>query len=205
MAEESTTINYNEAPSSLSEQFFVEDLRNRKLILDTIIGEDTFRLIGYYILKINAEDKDIPPEKRKPIKLYIACDGGVVIDGLNLINIMRASQTPIHTIIVGQAYSMAFYIGACGDKRYAFPLSTFLIHDGSFDGSGSQRKLKDYMDFSQRIEDKLKDIVIEKTNITLEEFEGKDRTEWYMCAEEAKEKGIIDYIVGEDCLLEEVI
>lgn len=198
-------VNFSDTTSALSEQFFLDDLKNRKLILDTPIGEDTFKLVGYYILRINAEDKNLPSEHRKPIKLYIACDGGSVVDGLNLMNVIKASKTPVHTIVVGQAYSMAVYIFLCGHKRYAFPNSTFLVHDGSMGIATSQRKLKDYIDFNDKVEEVLDNLVIEKTSITADELAEKSRTEWYMFADEAKEKGIVDYIVGEDCDFEEVV
>lgn len=202
---EDCIVNFSETPSTLSEQLFLDDLKNRKLVLDMPIGDDTFKLVGYYILRINAEDKYTPVEKRVPIKLYLACDGGNVIDGLNLINIINASKTPVHTIVVGQAYSMAIYIALCGHKRYAFPNSTFLFHDGSMGIAATQRKLRDCIDFNDRVDFTLDSLVIDKTKIEADELRDKSRVEWYMFADEAKEKGVIDYIVGVDCDLEEVV
>ena len=194
----------NEVPSVSKDEMFMEDLEKRKLFLEGEINEETFRQIGYYILKFNEEDKDIPVDKRKPIKLYVCCYGGSVISGLTLINIMRSSITPIHTIVVGQAYSMAFYIGISGHKRFAFPQSTYLIHDGGIGIQTSSGKVKDYVAFDDQINKKLQALVTEYTKLTVEELGEKERVEWYLFAGEAKEKGIVDYIIGEDCTLEEV-
>ena len=38
-----------------------------------------------------------------------------------------------------------------------------------------------------------------------EEYEKNYRVEWYMYSELAKEKGFVDYIIGEDCDLDEII
>lgn len=194
----------NEVPSVAKDELFLEDLEKRKLFLDGEINESTFREVGYYILKMNEEDKSIPAEKRKPIKLYISCYGGSVIAGLTLINIIKASITPIYTIVVGEAYSMAFYIGISGNKRFAFPDSTYLIHDGGIGIQTSTSKVKDYVVFDDQINKKLQALVADCTKLTVDELEEKSRIEWYLFADEAKEKGIVDYIIGEDCTLEEV-
>jgi len=194
----------NEVPSVTKDEMFMDDLEKRKLFLEGEINEDTFRQVGYHILKINEEDKNLPADKRKPIKLYVACYGGSVIQGLTLINIIKSSITPIYTIVVGQAYSMAFYIGISGKKRFAFPESTYLIHDGGIGIQTSTSKVKDYVAFDDQINKKLQAIVVEHTKLTSEELGEKERIEWYLFADEAKEKGIVDYIIGEDCTLEEV-
>ena len=49
------TVIYNEVPSVAKDEMFMEDLEKRKLFLDGEIDEETFRQIGYYILKINEE------------------------------------------------------------------------------------------------------------------------------------------------------
>lgn len=198
------TVIYNEVPSVVKDEMFMEDLEKRKLFLDGEIDEETFRQIGYYILKINEEDNSVPAEKRKPIKLYISCYGGSVIAGLTLINIIKSSITPVYTIVVGQAYSMAFYIGIIGTKRFSFPDSTYLIHDGGLGIQTSTSKVRDYVAFDDQINKKLQALVAEHTNLTTDELEEKSRIEWYLFADEAKEKGIVDCIIGEDCSLEEV-
>ena len=51
----------------------------------------------------------------------------------------------------------------------------------------------------------IKDYVLEKTSITPKMYDRNYRIEWYMESEKAKELGICDYIIGEDCSLDDII
>ena len=79
-----------------------------------------------------------------------------------------------------------------------------MIHDGGIGIQTSSGKVKDYVAFDDQINKKLQALVTEYTKLTVEELGEKERVEWYLFAGEAKEKGIVDYIIGEDCTLEEV-
>ena len=61
------------------------------------------------------------------------------------------------------------------------------------------------MEFRKREEDRIKDYVTSRSNLTGEEYDKKLRVEWYLFADEAKEKGFTDYIIGEDCDMDEII
>ena len=49
----------------------------------------------------------------------------------------------------------------------------------------------------------LKDL--KQRKITEKEYSKKYRVEWYMYADEAKKNGFVDYIIGEDCSLDDII
>ena len=55
------------------------------------------------------------------------------------------------------------------------------------------------------LEDKKKNFVTSHTNITPEYYEEVYRKELYLSAQEAKELGIVDYIIGEDVDLDEIL
>ena len=191
--------------SALNDKFFMEDIAKRKLFLNYDIDEQVFNSVGYWILRWNEEDKDIPVEKRKPIKLYVMSDGGDVISGLALIDIMLASETPIITVNFGQWYSMGFYIGICGDSRYGSRMSTYCAHDGELGIAQSTNKAKDFMNFYDELQKRMQKIICERTVISAEELEKNSRKEWHMFAEEARNKGVIDGIIGEDIDIAEVL
>ena len=52
---------------------------------------------------------------------------------------------------------------------------------------------------------RIRDFVLDNSKLTGEEYDSKLRIEWYMFNDEAKEKGFVDYIIGEDCELGEII
>ena len=56
-----------------------------------------------------------------------------------------------------------------------------------------------------RNEDRVRQFVLEHTKIDPELYDSKLRVEWYMFADEAKELGVVDYIVGVDCDMDEII
>ena len=54
-------------------------------------------------------------ENHEPIKLYINSPGGVVSAGFAIIDTMRMIASPVETVCVGMAASMAAVILACGE------------------------------------------------------------------------------------------
>ena len=160
---------------------------------------DTFQV--YY----DSFSKGIPVEQRQPILLYVASNGGDVDAGFELIDAILASKTPVYTINLGYQYSMGFLIGLAGHKRYATQNAKFLMHDGSNLIWNSGTKAQDQMEFQKRVEQRIKQYVIAHSNVTSEEYDSKLRVEWYLFADEAKEKGFCDHILGIDCDMDEIV
>ena len=189
----------------VDQMFYLRDLQRRKFILNTNIEQFNIADIVRHILQINREDAGIPPEDRKPIRIYIASNGGEVDAGFELIDAIECSKTPVHTINMGNQYSMGFLIGLAGHKRFALKNAKYLHHDGSSYIYNSGAKLQDQMKFQERVEDRIKNYVLDHSRLTVEEYEEKFRVEWYMFADEAKEKGFVDSIVGVDCDIDEIV
>ena len=61
------------------------------------------------------------------------------------------------------------------------------------------------MRFQQRVEGRIKQYVLSRSKVTSEEYDSNLRVEWYLFADEAKEKGFVDCIIGTDCELDEII
>lgn len=189
----------------LNDLFWMKDLQLRKFYLNYGIDQDGIHDIARHILQFNAEDRDIDPKDRKPILIYIASNGGEVDSGFELIDIIENSKTPVYTINLAYEYSMAFLIGLCGHKRYAMKNARFLMHDGTNFVWDSGAKAQDKMEFNKLQELRIRDYVLSHSNVTPEEYDAKLRVEWYMFSNEAKKNGFVDYIIGEDCELDEVI
>lgn len=189
------------------EVFWMKDILLRKFYLNYGVDQMGVHEIARHILQINREDATagIPPEERKPILLYIASNGGEVDSGFELIDIIESSVTPVYTINLGFEYSMGFLIGLAGHKRFAFKNAKFLMHDGSNVVFGSGSKVQDQIEFNKVQERRIRDYVLSHSKVTPEEYDSKLRVEWYLFADEAKEKGFVDYIIGADCALDAVI
>lgn len=190
---------------AVDEIFYLKDLKQRKLFLNADIDQFSVSDIVRHIMQINKEDKDIEPSERKPILLYITSNGGEVDSGFELIDVISNSKTPVYTINLGYQYSMGFLIGLAGHKRFATRNAKFLMHDGSNFIYNSGTKAQDQMEFNKRVEERIKKYILSRSYLTSEEYDSKLRVEWYLFAEEAKDKGFVDSIIGEDCDMDDII
>ena len=185
--------------------FYLKDLRQRKLIINTEIEQGTIAEAVRHILQFNAEDKGKEQQDRQPILLYLVSNGGDVDSGFELIDAIINSKTPVYTINLGYQYSMGFLIGLAGHKRYASQNAKYLMHDGSNFIYNSGAKAQDQMAFNKKVEERVKNYILAHSKLTSKEYDSKLRVEWYLFADEAKEKGFVDYIIGVDCDIDEVI
>ena len=189
----------------VEELFYLKDLKQRKLFLNMEIDQISVADIARHILQYNKEDAGIDPADRQPILLYVVSNGGEVDSGFELIDVIQSSKTPVYTINLGYQYSMGFLIGLAGHKRFATRNAKYLMHDGSNFVYNSGAKAQDQMEFNRKVEERVKQYIISRSNVTSEEYDSKLRVEWYLFADEAKEKGFVDCIIGVDCDIDAVI
>ncbi len=185
--------------------FTLKDLQQRKLYFSASVSQEEVDDFVQFILQYNKEDEGIPVEERKPILFFILSNGGSVDVGFELIDLIEASKTPVYTINIGYQYSMGFLIGIAGHKRFATKNARFLMHDGSNFVWDSSAKVRDQMKFQELSEARIKEYVLSHSKITEQEYDDNYRVEWYMFADEAKKLGFVDYIVGEDCTLDDIV
>lgn len=186
--------------SSPYDQLMREDLDNRILLINEQISDLVVDEQVMCILRWNAEDKDLPVEKRKTITIYLNSEGGSSFDGQALIDVILASKTKVRTVGIGMVASMAYLIFLAGHERIAFGNTSFLQHEGEAGVSGlSASKAKETMAFFDDMEDRAKKYILARTNITEEIYDQYYKREWWMFSQEAKENGIVDKIIGEDC------
>ncbi len=189
----------------LGDKFDIEDIEERKIFINCSIDEDVIESAVYHILRFNRMDKGLPREERKPIVLYINSPGGSVVDGYGLIDAITSSITPVYTVNQALCASMGFLIFIAGHKRYSMEHSEFLMHDGSTMGWDSTAKMKDRMEFETiQLERMTKRYIMSHTKIDEKTYDEKYRVEWYFLPDEGKEIGVVDYIVGKDCTIDEI-
>lgn len=189
----------------LDDCFRLKDLQNRKLYFNSEVDMCSVEEIVKHIIRYNVEDKGIPVEERVPIKLYITSPGGDVYSGFELVDVIESSKTPVYTINLGYQFSMGFVLGIAGHKRFASKHAKFLWHDGTSGALNSSAKVRDEIAFQSRNEERIREFVLSHTNIDPDLYDSKLRVEWYMFADEAKELGAVDYIIGEDCDIDDII
>lgn len=192
-------------PDEIFDEMMKEQHNNRILIINQDINDCLVEDCMLHILSWNREDKDIPKEFRKPIKIYFNSQGGDVMISAAMISLIEESVTPVWGINIGLAASAAYQIYLSCHKRISLKNGIFLQHDGSVSVSTSGNKARNVMDFFNSLDDLFKKHVLGRTNMS-EEFYDKmyDQEFWFM-AEQGKELGVVDAIVGVDVPLTEIL
>lgn len=169
---------------------------DRIIYLADEIGEQTGTQFMETIRFFNRVDEidGIAPEERQPIKIVIDTPGGDLCSTLSIIDAIKLSKTPIWTITTGRGYSGGFFIGICGHKRFGFPNSTYLFHQGACSWSSDAHKFQQQAKFYERTLDTLRDITLKNTSIKEADYEKYKNGDWWLTAEDALAVGVIDEI-----------
>lgn len=168
---------------------------NRNIVLtdiDASIGDS----VNSYIQFFNRidQEKKIDVNKRTPIKIYIDSNGGSLTACFTIIDAITMSKTPVWTINIGKAYSAGFFIFITGHKRFAYPNSSFLFHEGSTGIYQDANKFKNYADFYKQQLEQLREITLEHTQIEPEEYDKHVKDDWWFDVNEALKYGVTDKI-----------
>jgi ATP-dependent Clp protease protease subunit len=166
-------------------------LKERIVFVGMPIDDDIANLIIAQLLFLDGEDSG------KEISLYINSPGGIVSSGMAIYDTMQYVKSPITTICVGQAASMAAVLLAAGTKgkRYALPNSRILIHQPMGGVQGQATDIDIHAKEILKLRERLNKILSKHTGQSLKKIEKDTDRDYYMTAEEAKEYGIIDEII----------
>ena len=171
----------------------------RKLYLKDFVDEKSVMPLIEAINRINDDDKEKEEEYngwvREPIKLYICTYGGVCYLGFALIDAIRASKTPVHTIVLGTAMSMGIFIFAAGHKRFIGEHATLLYHDVSLSPPSDKLEgIKIVYEEGVRLSKMGTDFLLETTLIDEEKLNDykSRKADWYIPADEAVKMKIAD-------------
>lgn len=170
-------------------------LNNERIIwLDV---EVDVSMIAYerMILLWNIEDRGKPVNERKPIRLMIFNYGGDADVAYSMIDVIKASKTPVYTYNMGVSASAAGLILMAGEKRYSLPNATVLIHQGSATMEGDTGKVLDAANEIKKTMKKMQDYIISRTYIPPALLRKKKANDWTLTAEEALKYGVVHEII----------
>lgn len=166
-------------------------LKDRIIFLGDPIDDHIANLVIAQLLFLDAQDHN------RPIKMYINSPGGSVTDGLAIYDTMQHVKSPVSTIAVGLAASMAALLLTAGTKgqRFALPNSEILLHQvmGGAQGQASDIKIK--AEQILKLKDRLNQIIHQHSGQPLKKIEADTDRDYYMTPSEAKNYGLIDKII----------
>ena len=166
-------------------------LKDRIIFLGTAIDDNIANLVVAQMLYLESEDPD------KEIFFYLNSPGGHVSSGMAIYDTMQYIKSPISTVCMGQAASMAAMLLAAGQKgkRFALPHARILIHQplGGFQGQATDIDIqaKEIL----RLKDELNRILAQLTGKPLSKIINDTERDYFMTSEQAKEYGLIDEII----------
>lgn len=173
---------------------FYQDLEERIYWLNDEINSYSYDLIQY-ILKWNKEDKDIPIENRKPIRIIFCSPGGEIDVEEAIVSVIKLSKTPIYGIAVSCVASAASVIYLSCHKKLALPNAYWILHRGSCNINGTYDQVMAAMeDYAIQVE-KMMLFYETHTKFTKEEIQNNMGTDWYVRIDTALEKGIVDELI----------
>jgi len=188
----------------LGEKLVLEDMQDRIMYLDGEVNSDVLHTSIMQIYKLNGIDAGLSQEDMQPIILIINSSGGSVMDGLALCDAINASRIPVIGICIGYAYSMAFNIFTQCDFRLATKNASFLYHDGWTCDSNVSSKVKDTAKFYDKVDERVNKLIASRTKLTADYLSSIARADTYWFADEGKENGFVDAIIGEDIDMAEI-
>lgn len=180
-------------PSLLS---YYNDRQDRIIYIDSEIDDCTYE-ITKQIYEYNRQDKDVPIENRKPIKIYINSFGGDLYQCFALISAIGASKTPVYTINTGVAMSAGMIILLSGHKRFAVKYSIAMCHSGSGSVGGDFEQTQSAMENYKKMVDTMKSYILERTKIDSKTLSRKWAKDWYLFSDEQESLGVVDKIIDD--------
>ena len=195
---EGVTDNIKDNMKTFEDVINLDGALNRELYLYDITPGCGTSIDGYIRFWNDYDNKhNIPIKERKPIKIYIDSYGGSLTDSFTIIDSIKMSKTPVWTIAVGCAYSGGFFCFISAHKRIAYPHASFLFHEGSTGTSGTSSQFENYSVFYRKQLNQLKNIVLEHTAITENEYDIMRKDDIWYDTNEGIEKGFVDEIAEE--------
>jgi len=168
----------------------------RSVFLFDIIWEDVAQVAIDELLELNSESN-------LPINLIINSPGGVVNAAFGIIDIMNSIQSPVNTIVLGDAASAAAVIAACGENRLISENSRFMLHQVSALTCGKIDEMKSDLEQIEDTNNTMFDILGKCTGKSREDLQAKIGSDdvWFS-AQESIGFGLADSVLNSDSIEE---
>ena len=166
-------------------------LKDRIIFLVGEINDHVANTIIAQMLFLDAENSE------RDIHLYINSGGGLVTSGLAIYDTMAYVKSPVSTICIGQACSMAAVLLAAGaaKRRRLLPNSRVMIHQplGGFSGQASDIEIHTREILATR--KKLNQLLSKLTGKSEKRIAADTERDNFFSAEEAVAYGLADTVV----------
>lgn len=176
-----------------SREFDKKFLEQRRVFLWGVVDDNSAKDIVNRLLYLDTI------EPGKEISFFINSPGGMVTSGMVIYDTMRMIKSPVSTICMGFAASMASILlsGGKKGKRFVFPSGEVLIHQPLLGGMyrGTSADLEIQAEQIKKTKEIGARILAENCGQPLEKIKKDFDRDYWMDAKESVEYGIVDKIV----------
>ena len=162
-------------------------LKDRIIQLYGEITSDTAYAIVQQIIYLDTISKE-------PIYLYIYTPGGEVDAGMAIYDIMQLVESEVHTVALGLAASMGFFLLNAGSKRYCTKHCRIMAHSVSGGTQGTIHDMDIDMDETRRMNNELMEIISFHSKLSFSEVKEITLRDKWVSPTQAIEYGFIDKI-----------
>ncbi|CAI8617193.1 unnamed protein product [Vicia faba] len=168
-------------------------LKERIICINGPISDDTSHVVVAQLLFLESENPS------KPINMYLNSPGGAVTAGLAIYDTMQYIRSPINTMCLGQAASMASLLLSAGAKgqRRALPNASIMIHQPSGGYSGQAADILIHSEQIKKVSKALNELYAKHTGKSVDVIKKDMDRDNFMDAKEAMEYGIIDEVIDQ--------
>ena len=162
------------------------------IMLDGEVTDESASLCVAQLLYLSAKDD------AKDINMYINSPGGSVSAGLAIIDTMNLIPNDVNTIATGLAASMGAMILLSGTKgkRNALPRAEVMIHQPLGGAQGQATDIAIRANHILRTRETLYSMMSDATGKDIDEIAEACERDNFLTAEEARDFGLIDHIIG---------
>jgi len=183
----------SESKGERSYDIYSRLLKDRIVMLNGPVEDNSANIVVAQLLFLEAQNS------QKPIKFYINSPGGVITSGMGIYDTMQYIQSPVHTIVLGQACSMGSFLAQAGHpgKRFLLPNARHMIHQPSGGARGMASDIEISYREIQYWKKRLTELYVQHNTKgkTYEDFERDMDRDTFMSAEEAVNYGLADSII----------
>ncbi len=167
-------------------------LKERIILMAGVVDDNIANSIVAQLLFLASKDP------KKDIQIYINSPGGSVTAGLAIYDTMQYIKPDVSTVSIGMSASMGALILAAGTKgkRYSLPNSEILLHQVAGGAKGQATEIEITAKQILKIKETLNKILAKHTGQPLSKISKDTDRDFYLTAQEAKEYGIIDEVIG---------
>jgi ATP-dependent Clp protease protease subunit len=156
-----------------------------------LVGDVTHELFSEFDKKLKKAE-----ELKLNVEVLLCSDGGDPTVALAFYDRIQNAQVKVVVKATGLVASAAVLILVAGHYRVATPHSWVMVHEDQVRVSGDVHKAEKIAKHFRRYENQWNKIMAHRTKIAADVWEEYHKKETYFTAEEAKNLGIIDEVVG---------